>query len=1279
MIRGRILLGALAFLASGLLAMPAAATVTLQGTEGVYNTIINGSTYGDACTGCHFTGSGYAEFDSISKVNAYAGSAGGCITENEPDLSGRACMVYRIDDQEMPTTGALSATGQSKAVSWQSGGFASTATPQVSTTGESGVTKYGATLNGNVQENGIETSFDFEWGTSVSYGNNTTNQSPAGTGGGGDNKAISDSLSSLSCGTTYHYRVRSINNGTYGGVNGANDSFTTSACPSISGIPDDSITEDQSFSVDVKNYDAGTLTNPSVSYSLDATSLSRGMTITNGVINWSAANVPDAPTTNTNYSVTVTISDGVTSDPDTFVITVTPVNDAPVITSGAPPTGAVEGSPYSFDINATDADNGAVLTYSLNAAALSAGMTINSSSGLISWTPDNSDPASLSVVVTVSDGSLSDTESWTISVTATNDPPTIINFSPPTTGSEDVLWSYQLEVNDIDDDEGTPGNITYTLTCPLCSGGVPPTGMSVSSLGLITWTPTEAQVPNDTTTTFGTFSIQVEDGNEDGSTPSVANNGIKTFSIDVAAVNDAPVLSGLPDASIVEQTPMTSVNASLGTYLQDPDDSSFTWGLSGQPSGMAISSGGTITYTPGQFVVPPDVSYIDFTVTVQVNDPDSANDTDVFALRVYKQDVDGDLIADYDDNCLNTANNNQFDNDNDGVDGGTGGTTGGDACDTDDDNDSISDEAEVENGLDPFDASDGTTDLDGDGVSNADEFAACVLAGDPLCGDIAHALAHNGDLTVVATGYYTPVELSATAYGMVGGVAVPLDVTVDDDGPFRPGVHVLTWTAKDRSTPPVVVDTATQTVTVIPTVSLGGTVVVGEGMGTGLEVRLNGDSPEYPVVIDYAVGGTASPGLDHDLLLTGSVAIGSGTGTLLLLQTAADGVPEGDETLEIVLTGVSSGSAELSPTVTGSVLIVEQPLPPEVADLQVIQDAGGSMEQRTVLYRDQGAASIEVFAVDPNGDAMSYSWSNSSAGLGLAAETASQVTITPSLLAAGSYEAVVRVSDGVDFTERRVALSVVDTTPALSAAPEDSDGDGLFDVDEGLVDLDGDGLLDYLDGVTARDTLPVRNDTSDGGVLRVVQVEPGFSLVGGALALAAQNGGAQVSSVLAVDGAGDPVIDPDYLLLGALYDVIVGGTVETRRSATVAFSLPVSLPPDAVWRVFINGDWFSFASTATDRMFSAASVDGQCPSPDADAWATGLTAGHDCVRLTISDGGPNDADGAVNGRISTTGGSALSRDVAEARAPSAEQGGTIAGLFLCLLALAGFRIRRHGK
>lgn len=107
-----------------------------------------------------------------------------------------------------------------------------------------------------------------------------------------------------------------------------------------------------------------------------------------------------------------------------------------------------------------------------------------------------------------------------------------------------------------------------------------------------------------------------------------------------------------------------------------------------------------------------------FNIRVDINgqlpkDENSANDSALTGLFVPEKDTDGDGVIDKNDNCPNMANSDQADTDGDKV---------GNVCDSDDDNDGLTDEREGEIGTNP---SDPDTDDDGilDGQDNCPKVA----------------------------------------------------------------------------------------------------------------------------------------------------------------------------------------------------------------------------------------------------------------------------------------------------------------------------------------------------------------------------------------------------------------------------------------------------------------------------------------------------------------------------------------------------------------------------
>ena len=113
-----------------------------------------------------------------------------------------------------------------------------------------------------------------------------------------------------------------------------------------------------------------------------------------------------------NQAVTVVVTDGAAeSGSKSFTIVVSIANQAPVLAPISDAT-ITAGETYSYTVVATDPE-GDALTYSLTTNP-STNMAINPTTGVISWT--STATGSYDVTVEVSDGDLSDTQSFTITV-----------------------------------------------------------------------------------------------------------------------------------------------------------------------------------------------------------------------------------------------------------------------------------------------------------------------------------------------------------------------------------------------------------------------------------------------------------------------------------------------------------------------------------------------------------------------------------------------------------------------------------------------------------------------------------------------------------------------------------------------------------------------------------------------------------------------------------------------------------------------------------------------
>jgi cytochrome c peroxidase len=267
-------------------------------------------------------------------------------------------------------------------------------------------------------------------------------------------------------------------------------------------------------------------------------------------------------------------ANGVTSSPNSF---------PPSITS-PPVTAATVGQLYSYGVHAHDA-NEDPLTFSLVLAP--AGMTINASSGMITWTPTLEQVGIRNVTIRVTDpGGLFDSQTFGIAV---NGPPSFTS-TPITAAVVEQLYTYDVDANDAS---------SFALVQA-------PLGMFIdSSTGVIRWTPTLAQ--------DGPQSVIVRASDPLGLFAD------QNFTI---LVNRSPVIISNPVTTAVAGKPYTTV-------VTASDVDTFTYSLALAPAGMTIDpSTGVITWNPSVEQLGPS------TVTVLVTDVHGLRASQSFTVMV---------------------------------------------------------------------------------------------------------------------------------------------------------------------------------------------------------------------------------------------------------------------------------------------------------------------------------------------------------------------------------------------------------------------------------------------------------------------------------------------------------------------------------------------------------------------------------------------------------------------------------------------------------------------
>ncbi len=355
------------------------------------------------------------------------------------------------------------------------------------------------------------------------------------------------------------------------------------------------VINDQTFSV-LENSAAGTFVGDvgpdTYTYSITAGNSSGAF-----AINPATGDITVADGSQINYEVTtqfvltVQADNAEGSDTATITIDVINVNDAPVITPGQAfsvtensPSGASVGT-----VQATDPDPGDTLSYSIIAGNTGNAFMINASTGEIQVQTSSAlnfevGPTTYDLIVSVTDGGLSDTDVVTINILDANDPPVAVDDDPGYTTAENTPLNGatpSVLVNDTDEDGDA-------LTAALATG--PANGSVVlDSSGVFTYT------PNVNFNGVDTFTYYANDGT--ANSPNTA-----TVTITVTGVNDPPTANddtfGPTDADTVLNVTAPGVLGNDSDPENDPlAVASFT-NPSAQGAAVNVNGDGSFSYDP---------------------------------------------------------------------------------------------------------------------------------------------------------------------------------------------------------------------------------------------------------------------------------------------------------------------------------------------------------------------------------------------------------------------------------------------------------------------------------------------------------------------------------------------------------------------------------------------------------------------------------------------------------------------------------------------------------
>ncbi len=295
-----------------------------------------------------------------------------------------------------------------------------------------------------------------------------------------------------------------------------------------------------------------------------------------GLVSWNPTEVQGG----SSYPVTVEVSDGSLGTTGQFEVTVSEVNRPPVI-NPVVASSVGEGLAWSKTFTASDPDlpaNG--LTFRLVSGP--SGASVDSKSGVLSWTPSETDGGSSVdfVVEVVDDGQPPMTAQTTVRliVNEVNSPPTLADLADATV-PEGVAWSRIVRATDSDLPAQT---LTYALKAN-------PPGMTLdANTGELRWIPSESQGP-------GSHPVTISVTDSGGATAE------RSFTVTVTEVNQPPQVVAWTDQRIVFGQ---SVNLKMEVTDADLPANQLTYRMVEGPTNLVLSEDGRLVWTPARDQAP---------------------------------------------------------------------------------------------------------------------------------------------------------------------------------------------------------------------------------------------------------------------------------------------------------------------------------------------------------------------------------------------------------------------------------------------------------------------------------------------------------------------------------------------------------------------------------------------------------------------------------------------------------------------------------------------------
>lgn len=420
-------------------------------------------------------------------------------------------------------------------------------------------------------------------------------------------------------------------------------------------ISDGTLTDSENVAIDVGNVnrtpDLSAIGNKNVSENNTIYFTISAIDSDNDPLTYSASNLPsgsvfDASTRTFSWiptydqagiynNVHFEVTDGSSTDFENITITVSNTNRAPILNSIGSKM-VDEGQNLNFTLSAGDPDSN---TLSYSASNLPTGASLDSVTGIFSWTPDYSQSGSYTPTLRVCDNdtsSLCAEETITITVNNINRAPTL-NSIGNKIADENSLLEFILSATDADGD-----SLNYSAS------NLPIGSAFSTTTGTFSWTPTYDQAG-----AYDNVHFEVTDG-------SATTN--ENITVTINNVNRGPALDSIGDKAGSENSALTFTLS--GT---DPDSDVLVYEATNLPTGASFSTttktfnwtpdyGQAGTYTNMHFSVTDDALSAgeDITLTIsRTNRPPiltaiggkSTDENQTLSFTVSGSDPDSDALT----------------------------------------------------------------------------------------------------------------------------------------------------------------------------------------------------------------------------------------------------------------------------------------------------------------------------------------------------------------------------------------------------------------------------------------------------------------------------------------------------------------------------------------------------------------------------------------------------------------------------------------------------------